>query len=53
MGMPAKLVAHVRIQADVFEEIVALEDAVFPDHPVVGFGNERFQDGCRHLRMIP
>ena len=42
MQIPAKLFTHVRIQADVPEEIVALEDAVFLDHPMTGCGDEGF-----------
>ena len=53
MRVSAKLLAHARVEPDMLEKKVALEDAVLFDHPVVGFGHERFQDGRRHLGVIP
>ena len=53
MGMPAELLAHVRIQADVLEKEVTLENPVLFDHPVVGFGYEGFQDCGGNVGMVP
>src|SRR6478672_2550458 len=36
-GMPAELLTHVPVEPEIVEEIVALEDAVMLQHPVVFF----------------
>jgi len=53
MRMAAELLSHVSIQPDVLEEVVALEDAVLLDHPVIRFGYERLYDGRSDIRMVP
>src|SRR5690348_18386305 len=39
-------------QADVVEEVVALEDAVLGDHPVVGLADVGLEDGRAQLGVI-
>ena len=58
--MAAELLAHVAVQADVVEEVIALEDAVLVHHPVVGLGDVGLQDrgararrGSAGIRMSP
>ena len=51
--MAAELLAHVPIDADVLEEVVALEDAVLLHHPVVRLGHEGLEDRGGDLRVIP
>ena len=51
--MPVNLLVHVRIQSEVLEEVIALEDAVLLDHPGVGFRDERLQDCRAEAGAIP
>jgi hypothetical protein len=52
MRMAAELLAHVAVQADVMEEVVALEDAVLLHHPEVLLGHEGLEDGGRDVRRV-
>ena len=42
--MAGELIAHVAVEAEVVEEVVALEDAVLLHHPVVALAHERLED---------
>src|SRR5580658_6686036 len=52
MRVPAELLPHVAVHADVVEEIVALKNAVLFHHPMIFFGNERLEDGGGDVRMV-
>src|SRR6185437_348655 len=45
-------VAHVAVHADVVEEVIALENAVILDHPMIGIGNEGLQDSRGDVGMV-
>src|SRR3546814_3008181 len=44
IGMAGELVAHVAVEADIVEEIMALEDAVMLDDPMILFRQEGLED---------
>ena len=44
--MAGELIADVAVEPEIVEEVVALEDAVLLDHPVVALADERLED-CR------
>jgi hypothetical protein len=48
----AELLAHVLVEAEVLEEVVALEDGVFLHHPQALLRDERLQDRRRDVRMV-
>jgi len=48
----AILVAHVAIQAQVVEEVIALEDAVLVHHPVVLLGDVGLHDHGPQLGVV-
>src|SRR5690349_7736047 len=48
-GVILVLVAHIAIEAEVLEEVVALEDAVLLDHEEILIGHERLQDRRRDV----
>src|SRR5262245_61207657 len=48
----AMCLASVPVEADVVPEVVALEDAVVGDHPEIGRGYERLEDGGSDGRMV-
>ena len=52
MRMAAKLLAHVAVETDVMEEIIALEYTVMLDDPVHLLVDERLQDRRGDVRMI-
>src|SRR6476620_4800646 len=45
-------VAHVAVEAEEVEEVVALEDGVLLDHPVVGVVDERLDDGGTDVGVV-
>ena len=47
-----ELIAHISIQTQVMEKIIALKHAVIGNHPVVLFRHERLQDRGCHIRVI-
>jgi hypothetical protein len=47
-----ELITHVAIEPEVVKKIVALENSVLLDHPVILFRNERLQDGCGDIGVI-
>ncbi|MPN41308.1 hypothetical protein SDC9_188851 [bioreactor metagenome] len=50
--MLPELLAHIPVQADVMEEIVALEDAVMLDHPVVGFAHKGLENRGGNVGVV-
>src|SRR6202000_1576757 len=52
MRVAAELLAHVTVDAEMVEEIIALEDAVLLDHPVIGFRDEGLETRRRDIRMV-
>lgn len=52
MRVALEVVAHVAVQADVVEEVVALEDAVVLHHPVVGLAHEGLEDGGGDVGVV-
>src|SRR5579863_3956626 len=52
MRMPPECLAHVAIEPQEMKEVVALEDPVMFDDPVMLFRHEGLDDGRRNVRMI-
>jgi hypothetical protein len=50
--MAAEAFAHVAVEAEVFEKVVALEDGVLLDEPQVPFGHERREDRRGNVGMV-
>ena len=47
-----ELLAQVAIHAQVVEEVIALENAMLLDHPVILGTDERLEDGCGNVRVV-
>ena len=52
LGLVAELLAHVRVQANLVEEVVALKDAVVLHHPQVFGADKGLEDGGRDVRVV-
>ena len=52
MRMPAKLLAHVAVEAEEMEEVISLENAVMLNDPVVLLRYERPENRCCDVRVI-
>ena len=52
MRVAAELLAQVAVEAEVVEEIIALEDAMVGDHPVQFLVDERLQDGRGDVGVV-
>src|SRR3546814_15900809 len=52
VGMILELVAHIAVEADIVEEIMALENTVMLHDPVILFRQEGFQDRRRDIGVV-
>ena len=52
VGMSDELIAQVPVEPEVMEEVVALEDPVLLDHPVVALAHERLEDRGADVGMV-
>ena len=50
--MICELFSHVAVKAKMMKEVIALENAVFLDHPKVLIGDERFKDCRCDVRVV-